>query len=130
HLAKPYQRAVKTLDICKKFPLDRDLVHYQDLLVHNFLLNVFSKDQMESFVETTLGDLYRYEQANKTQYLETLFTWINQNGNTSQTALVLYTHRNTVIYRLEKIEEILKTDLKDPNEILKYQLALIMRYLK
>lgn len=129
NLATAYQRAVKTLEISNKLPLNRDLLHYQDLLVHNFLLNVFSKDQMETFVETTLGDLYRYEQANKTQYLDTLFTWINQKFNTSQTAVVLYTHRNTVIYRLEKIEEILKTDLKDPNELLKYQLALIMRYL-
>lgn len=128
-LVIPYQRAVKTLTIANKLPLNRDLIHYQDLLVHNFLLNVFSKDQMDTFVETTLGDLYRYEQANKTKYLDTLFTWINQKFNTSQTALALYTHRNTVIYRLEKIEEILKTDLKDPNELLKYQLALIMRYL-
>lgn len=130
NLSTPYQRAVKTLEIANKLPLTRDLIHYQDLLVHNFLLNVFSKDQMDTFVETTLGDLYRYEQANKTQYLETLFTWINQKSNTSQTALALFTHRNTVIYRLEKIEEILKTDLKDPNELLKYHLALIMRYLK
>lgn len=84
---------------------------------------------MTTFVETTLGELYRYELANKTQYLETLYTWINQKFNTSQTALALYTHRNTVIYRLEKIEEILKTDLKDPNELLKYQLALIMTHL-
>lgn len=128
-LATPYQRAVKTLDISQKLPMQRNLIHYEDLLVHNFLLNVFSKEQMTTFVETTLGELYRYEQANKTQYLETLYTWINQKFNTSQTALALYTHRNTVIYRLEKIEEILKTDLKDPNELLKYQLALIMTHL-
>ena len=36
----------------------------------------------------------------------------------------IYLHRNTLIYRIEKIKEILKTDLKSYEELLQIQLAL------
>lgn len=44
--------------------------------------------------------------------------------NISETAKEMFIHRNTLIYRIEKIKEILKTDLKNYEELLQIQLAL------
>ncbi|MEH7435822.1 helix-turn-helix domain-containing protein, partial [Bacillus thuringiensis] len=41
----------------------------------------------------------------------------------SETAKRLFLHRNTVIYRLEKCEEILGRNIKDPNETLQLRIA-------
>jgi purine catabolism regulator len=44
--------------------------------------------------------------------------------NTAETARQLYIHRNSLLYRIEKIQRILHLDLKDSDELLKLQLAL------
>lgn len=65
-----------------------------------------------------------YDKENDMELLQTLETWIENNFNIAQTARALYAHRNTVLYRMEKISTILNSDLKDADELLKYQLAL------
>ena len=46
--------------------------------------------------------------------LETLRTWFAEKGSTSAAAARLYVHRNTVRYRLRRIEELTGEDLTDP----------------
>lgn len=79
---------------------------------------------MRRFFENTLGKLYQYDKETESELVPTLASWLDNNLNIAQTARSLFIHRNTLLYRIEKISSILNTDLKDSNELLKYQLAL------
>ena len=52
--------------------------------------------------------------SNETSFLKTIETYILCNGNISKTAAQLSIHRNTCIYRLEKIKELFNLDYDDP----------------
>lgn len=60
----------------------------------------------------------------KQNLLNTLFVYLETNCQISETAKRLYVHRNTVIYRIEKCEEILGKNFKDPETSLQLRLAL------
>ena len=59
--------------------------------------------------------------------LETLFEYLENHCQISETAKRLFVHRNTVIYRLEKCSALLKKDLKDPEVTIQLRLALRIR---
>ena len=59
--------------------------------------------------------------------LETLFQYLENHCQISETAKRLFVHRNTVIYRLEKCSTLLKKDLKDPEVTIQLRLALRIR---
>jgi DNA-binding PucR family transcriptional regulator len=58
-----------------------------------------------------------------TEYLDTLQLYLENQCNASQTASSLNIHRSTMLYRLGKIQEILQSDLRDPEEILHLMLS-------
>lgn len=57
--------------------------------------------------------LYEYDRQNGTEYLETLYQYLLHDRNAVQAAKVLYVHRNTMSYRLEKLREMLTFDMED-----------------
>lgn len=59
--------------------------------------------------------LWEYDRKHGSEYCNTLFQYIVQERNTVQTAKVLYLHRNTMKYRLEKIEDIIQVPLDNPS---------------
>jgi purine catabolism regulator len=63
------------------------------------------------------------------EMLRTLEAYFASNGQINDTAKELYIHRNTVLYRLEKIGEILNIDLKNTNHLLQLKLVLMFKRL-
>lgn len=59
--------------------------------------------------------LWEYDRQHGSEYCNTLFQYIVQERNTVQTAKLLYLHRNTMKYRLERIEDIIQVPLDDPS---------------
>lgn len=70
-----------------------------------------------------LQKLMDYDAENQTSYTDLLRIYLECERNIAQTARITYQHRNTVIYRLNKIEEITGTNLNNPRERLMYQLS-------
>ena len=66
----------------------------------------------------------RYDELNKTEYVEFLKVYFKEAGSVINTADALYLHRNTVNYKLRKIEEILNCDLTDFDTKVELYLAL------
>jgi purine catabolism regulator len=56
--------------------------------------------------------------------METIIAYFGHHGNVSQTAEALYIHRNTLSYRLDRIQELTGQDLENSDEKLALQLAL------
>ena len=64
----------------------------------------------------SIRSLVEYDKQNATNMVETLDCYFACNCNVSETAKALFIHRNTLIYRIDKIKSILGRDLKDSEE--------------
>ncbi|MDQ0172447.1 PucR family transcriptional regulator [Paenibacillus tundrae] len=78
-------------------------------------LHKFYADTMQGFEDETIKDHH--------MLLHTLSVYLETHCHLAETAKRLYIHRNTVIYRLEKCEEIIGRSLKDPEETLRLRMA-------
>ncbi len=77
-------------------------------------------DQREilDYCNDKLGKLEAYDHSNGTFLVETLLSYYMNGFNSAQTAEALFIHRNSLIYRLKKIEELLDLDISDYMEYL------------
>ena len=96
--------------------------YFPDLSVYRLLLQLEHSPELIAFQEETLGLLLSHENAN--EMITTLEAYFQHNSNVSQTAESLYIHRNTLIYRLDRISSIMKLNMDNPETRLAIQLAL------
>ena len=98
------------------------LVRYDRVEVVSLLAQ--DMDRLDRFVERTLGDLTA-EDAATARVRETLLAWLEEGGNARRAADRLHTHKNTVLYRVQRARQILGHDPEDDR--LALQLALVAR---
>ena len=105
---------------------DGTLTHYDRLGVDRLLLILHQEhaDELEAFVEQTLGPLLRHDARSAVPLLPTVRSFIEHGGRLRETAAEIYVHRNTLAYRLDRAAEILGVDLKEPSARLTIELAL------
>jgi len=96
--------------------------YFPDLSVYRLLLQLENHPELQSFKHEILGSLLAYEGGG--DLIATLEAYFDQNGNLSQAAESLFVHRNTLIYRMERIAEISGLDLDNTETRLAVQLAL------
>ena len=77
-------------------------------------------DQREilEYCNNKLAKLEEYDHANGTFLQETLLSYYMNGFNTVKTAEALYIHRNTLLNRLDRIEELLEIEIDDYMEYL------------
>lgn len=115
------QKAVKLLKIDKE---KNRIISYSDIGIYRLLFEVDKQEEMKNFYQETLGALIEYDLENSNNLLNTLEVYIEQNGNLPKTAELLFIHKNTLIYRIRRIEEILQCDLKNINHLVNISSAL------
>jgi purine catabolism regulator len=103
------------------------VLSFSDLGVYSLLFRLQGSDEMREFFDRTLGALSRYDAGHNTQLIPTLEAYFANLCNVSQTAEALYLHRNSLLYRLERIGEIAGLDLNEADDRFSLQLALRMR---
>jgi DNA-binding PucR family transcriptional regulator len=81
-------------------------------------------ERMLAFYEARLGTLREYDRAHRADLLHTLDVYFSSGGSLAATAARLRTHRNTVLYRLRRIETLARARLRDPQVALELQVAL------
>lgn len=67
--------------------------------------------------------LKEHDASTGSEYIPTLRRYLDNHCNVVQTARDLFIHRSTLLYRLEKIRELLGSDLSDPDEMLYLMLS-------
>jgi purine catabolism regulator len=103
------------------------VVHYDNHMIVNLLRGDNSNEKLMDFYKNTIGKLVEYDKENGTNLVETMEAYFRQNGNITEAAKELFVHRNTLIYRIDKIKMILDSDLKDSEELLEIQLGFKIR---
>jgi purine catabolism regulator len=116
-----FRQAGQALEMARRFDEHQPL-YFPDLSVYRLLFQFEHNPELLAFQEEILGPLLTYEGGRV--LLLTLESYFGHNGNVTQTAEALFIHRNTLIYRLERIAEIADLDLDKPETRLAVQLAL------
>ncbi len=128
-LYKGYEEARNVAKINRLLRNNNVHIRYSELGLYRLLLGVENKDIMKEFHDETIGDLEVYDEVNNTDYVELLINYFENNCKVNETASSLYIHRNTVNYKINKIEEILDLNLSDIGDRSKVYLSLMIRYL-
>jgi purine catabolism regulator len=113
--------------ICK---LDQPVMTNDDLGVYSLLYLLPECEEVSHFQRIFLQPLLDYDLKHDTNLVETLQMYFQANCNMKQTAERLFTHYNTVIYRLERVKDILVMDLENPEIQLQLQLALKLHQMR
>jgi PucR family transcriptional regulator, purine catabolism regulatory protein len=104
------------------------LTRLQDLGVYQLLLAMRQHTSLGEFCQEMLGPLVDYDRLKRADLVRTLDTYFVARNSPSEAAERLHLHRNTVLYRLRRIRELLSRDPDDPEQRLALQLALRARH--
>ena len=112
------------LEIGKIFDTEKTIVSYEnigiarliyqlpDTLCEMFLKEVFKKGSIESLDQETLFTIQKF---------------FENNLNVSETSRKLFVHRNTLVYRLEKIKKLTGLDLREFDHAIIFKVALMVK---
>lgn len=102
---------------------------YDKLGIYKILLEVKNERVIEQFYEDILGKIEQLETSKREDYLKTLSLYLKLGGNIHSVSEINNTHRNTVQYRIQRLEEVLGIDLQDGDTRCLLQIALYFRKL-
>ena len=123
-LADSYKEAQTAIDVGTVFDPDKSIVHYENLgigrliyqlpttLCEIFLREVFKKNSLDSLDQETLFTINKF---------------FENSLNVSETSRKLFVHRNTLVYRLEKIRKLTGLDLRQFDHAIVFRVALMVR---
>lgn len=123
-LARSFKEAQIAIEVGKVFDTDKTIVSYDNLgiarliyhlpttLCETFLKEVFKKGSIESLDHETLFTIQRF---------------FENNLNVSETSRKLFVHRNTLVYRLDKIKKLTGLDLREFDHAIIFKIALMVK---
>jgi len=106
---------------------DRDTTtFYGDLKLYQLLLALKERNltNLNQFYQDALGPLVEHDERKQSDLIRTLNGFFEANGNLAKAAQELDVHRNTLVYRLDRIAELTELDLDDSENRLILHLAL------
>lgn len=108
-----YKQAVYAMDAGKR---EHPKAYFYDCFQYavEYILEAATLKEAVRACMPTVYRLWELEQQGGTEQFQTLKVFLENERSVSKTSEALFTHRNTVIYRLKKIEEVLKHSLDDP----------------
>ncbi len=125
-LREAYREAKDAVSISNELGDREQTTFYGDLKLFQLLLALKERnlDQMRRFYVETLGPLVEHDERKQGDLIRTLTGFFEANGNLAKAATDLNVHRNTLVYRLERISELTSLNLEDPENRLILHLAL------
>lgn len=118
-----YRQAAQAMELAGRLHADTT-VTFDSLSIYQLLIQIEDEPAAKRFTDKIVGPLVDYDKRHRSSLMETIIAYFEHHGNVSQTAEALYIHRNTLSYRLDRIQEMTGQDLEDPDERLALQLAL------
>ncbi|MFZ7102003.1 MAG: PucR family transcriptional regulator [Peptococcaceae bacterium] len=130
-IAQSYQEALAVLEMKGYFSREtKNIYTYQDLGIYRFLPVLLEQRKGDLFENQAIRNIIDYDQKHKTELLETLEVYLENDCSIHDTAEILHVHANTLNYRLKRISEIGEINLKDANQKMTVVIDLKMNKLK
>ncbi len=128
-IPQAYREAQQALEIGQKLFGEGKLHSFAQLGIYRLLFYINGQSELREFYQETLGPLLAADTRGDGAFIETLECFFRCNGNLSETARAMHFHRNSLLYRLSRIEEILGRSLEDSELRLSLQIALKIHHL-
>ena len=127
-VSRSYKEAKMALEVGKIFFVDRKIVAYNALgigrLIYQLPIPLCKMFIKEIFVDVSPDDFDE-------ETLETISKFFENNLNVSETSRQLFIHRNTLVYRLDKLDRATGLDLRVFDDAITFQIALmVVKYMK
>ena len=123
-LAHSFKEAQIALEVGKVFDTDKAIVSYDNLGIARLIYQLPT-----TLCDTFLKEVFKRGSIESLDY-ETLFTiqkFFENNLNVSETSRKLFVHRNTLVYRLEKIKKLTGLDLREFDHAIIFKIALMVK---
>ncbi len=127
-VSKSYKEAKMALDVGKIFYAEKNVIAYSTLgigrLIYQLPINL-----CRIFIDEIFGDESAIDLDEET--LTTINKFFENNLNVSETSRQLFVHRNTLVYRIEKLQKSTGLDLRNFDDALTFKIALMVsNYMK
>ncbi len=119
-----YKEALQAMDVGERLGLNHQIVEFNSLGVYQLLSELEDIPAVQSFALQIIGPLVAYDKDHRGSLVQTLEAYFNHHGNISQTAESLFVHRNTLLYRMDRIQELTEQDLNNADMRLALHLSL------
>lgn len=100
------------------------VIVFDELGIYKIFCNPDLKEELLDFYSKTLEPLVRYDNKKDTELVKTLRVYYEANGNLKKMSEKLFTHYNTVLYRVNRIQDITETNLEDERQRYSLQTAI------
>lgn len=110
-LSKSYMIAKKIVDLSKTECVEDTTRAYASMGVNRLLFQIENTDCFEAYYNDTIRPLDEYDMLNDSNLAKVLDCYMKHNGSVQDTAEELFVHRNTVNYKIKKIETLLNIDI-------------------
>jgi purine catabolism regulator len=128
-IPQAWRESRQALEIGRRLFGEGQLHSFARLGIYRLLFPLFGERALLDFYRETLGPLLDAENRSNQALFDTLEGFFRCNGNLSETARTMHLHRNSLLYRLGRIEELLGRSLEDAELRLSLQIALKIRVL-
>jgi hypothetical protein len=105
-----YLQAIQVIGVVKK-QRSNLIFKYKNLGVYKLLLELRNTTYISKFHKEMLGPLINYDKQNAQGYVDFLKVYLEEDGKTVNVSKRLFIHRNTVMYKIKKVEQILDMDI-------------------
>ncbi|MDQ0257115.1 sugar diacid utilization regulator/predicted hydrocarbon binding protein [Evansella vedderi] len=110
--------------IALRMSTDQKIIYFKDLGIVGVLINSKNVSGIKKIAKQELGPLYSLRETKKKELLKTLYVFLANGGKLQQTMDDLALSMSGLTYRVNKIEQMINKDLRDPTQ--SYQLLLIL----
>lgn len=104
------------------------IMFFENMGIYKILCQEHLKDELERFYSNAIKALDEYDKRKSTELIKTLEAYFTYNGNLKKMADMLFTHYNTISYRINRIEEITGVSLENANDRLSLEIALKIKH--
>ena len=124
-LQKSFTEASRCVILSEKMNMSGRVFWYEEMGIYNLFSELADKKVMQEFIDNTLGVIIEYDRNNNSNLLETLKAYLWNNNSLIHASEQLYTHRNTVKYRVQRISQLTGRDFDDAITRLEFMNAII-----
>jgi hypothetical protein len=126
-IVKSARQAMDTLKIQRKKGLYNKVSMHRDLGVYKLLLGIEDKEIIKKFYNETIAELIKNDELKGTDYVTVLESYLRNSGSIKAVSEELFFHKNTVCYKLSKIEGIIGCNISPLDNRIIYSLALMLK---
>ena len=123
NVSASYKEAMMALEVGKIFDPGKNIINYEKLGIGRLIYQLPSP-LCRMFISEVLGGLTLSQFEEET--LTTVHKFFENNLNVSETARQLYIHRNTLVYRLDKIQRLTGMDLRKFDDAITFKITLMV----